>query len=79
MAAGIFLRIRGGVGRLGKKTELIKCAVVLGAGMGWGDARRGGAARSGGGRVGGARPQGATAMDTATGATGAQPGPTGRG
>ena len=34
LAAGIFLRIRGGVGRLRKKTKLIKCA-VLGAGAGW--------------------------------------------
>ena len=35
LAAGIFLRIRGGVGRLRKKTKLIKCAVALGAGAGW--------------------------------------------
>ena len=34
-AAGIFLRIRGGVGRLRRKTKLIKCAAVLGAGAGW--------------------------------------------
>ncbi|MFC2375561.1 MAG: hypothetical protein ACFNPV_07815 [Corynebacterium matruchotii] len=52
MAAGIFLRIRGGVGRLREKTELSKYAAASGAGMGWGDARRGGTARSGGGRVG---------------------------
>ena len=35
LAAGIFLRIRGGVGRLRKKTKLIKCAVALGVGAGW--------------------------------------------
>lgn len=34
LVAGIFLRIRGGVGRLRKKTKLIKCAVALGAGAG---------------------------------------------
>ncbi|MFC2669394.1 MAG: hypothetical protein ACFN1A_10220 [Corynebacterium matruchotii] len=52
MAAGIFLRIWGGVGRLREKTELSKYAAASGAGMGWGDARRDGTARSGGGRVG---------------------------
>ncbi|WP_315533085.1 hypothetical protein [Corynebacterium matruchotii] len=77
--AGIFLRIWGGVGRFRGKTKLSKYAAASGAGMGWGDARRDGTARSGGGRVGGATPQGATAMGTATGATGAQPGPTGGG
>ena len=35
LAAGIFLRIRGGVGRLRKKTKLSKCAAALGAGAGW--------------------------------------------
>lgn len=35
LAVGIFLRIRGGVGRLRKKTKLIKCAAALGAGAGW--------------------------------------------
>ncbi|WP_454992997.1 hypothetical protein [Corynebacterium matruchotii] len=35
MAAGIFLRIWGGVGRLRRKTELSKYAAASGAGMGW--------------------------------------------
>ncbi|WP_454940879.1 hypothetical protein [Corynebacterium matruchotii] len=64
MAAGIFLRIRGGVGRLRGKTKLSKYAAASGAGVGWYGAER---RRQGGG----ATPQGATAMGTATGATGA--------
>ena len=35
LAAGIFLRIRGGVDRPRKKTKLIKCAAPLGVGPGW--------------------------------------------
>lgn len=57
-AAGIFLRIRGGVGRLRKKTKLIKCAAALGAGAG--------------GMVQSGTPQGAAATATAM-ATGARP------
>ena len=41
LAVGIFLRIRGGVGRLRKKTKLIKCAAALGAGPGQGGAPQG--------------------------------------
>ena len=75
LAAGIFLRIQGGVGRLREKTELSKYAAASGAGMGWGDARRDGTARSGG-AAGGGRHATTMAMGTATGA---QPGPTGGG
>ncbi|MFC2727975.1 MAG: hypothetical protein ACFN4E_12450 [Corynebacterium matruchotii] len=59
MAAGIFLRIWGGVGRLREKTELSKYAAASGAGVGWYGAER---------RRQGGAPQGATVMGTATGA-----------
>ncbi|WP_315120581.1 hypothetical protein [Corynebacterium matruchotii] len=53
MAAGIFLRIRGGVGRLREKTELSKYAAASGAGRGgvmYGGVVRRGAAAAGWGR-----------------------------
>ncbi|MFC2519765.1 MAG: hypothetical protein ACFNXY_11065 [Corynebacterium matruchotii] len=67
MAAGIFLRIRGGVGRLREKTELSKYAAASGAGRG--GVMYGGVVRRGAAAAGwGATPQGATATGTATGA-----------
>nr|WP_314744679.1 hypothetical protein [uncultured Corynebacterium sp.] len=52
LAAGIFLRIRGGVDRLRKKTKLIKCAAALGAGPGRGGTAQGATAMATGARPG---------------------------